>query len=675
MKQTADASEALAYGFAQHLGAMAQGAGCSEPQRILLEDAAFATSMAASSGHVCLHLASLSEKHGSDYPALKAALQASGMVSSISAADRPLVLDDDHRLYLNRYFDYERRLAKRLLEPYQGTHQAIDARLQACFEAVFQGNQALLDGQIDWQRIAAALAVNQAFTVISGGPGTGKTTSILQLIRCAKHDNPTCRIQLAAPTGKAAARMLEALRLAANRSGVAHRIELPTESFTIHRLLGATSQADRFRHDRENPLAVDLLIIDEASMLDLALAVHLVEAVPNSARIVFLGDKDQLAAVEAGAVFAELSANPLLSAACINRLSMITPVAAAALQAIRTDAQGLAETPLTDTAQGLAETPPTDTAQGLSDRVVWLRHNFRFSKQSAIDLLVAQLKRGDADAALDLLQSGNHDDLVWIKDDAPHLGQQAWRAVLEGMQAYINQAAEPGDDPAALFDALSRYRVLCAEREGPRGVKAINQALGQALDQALGQASAYARGLNLAEAVAQAIRPGFNPGGAVWQANWRRDLASRRNKGQALMVLQNDNVLGRFNGDIGILIPDPRGRPVVYFPHSEGGHEGIALSRLPVHEPAFALTVHKAQGSEFDRISLILPAKRSPVLNQALIYTAISRAKRAVTIIAGESVLREAISTATRRYSGLRSRFAELMREEAQSHPTSLPAS
>ncbi|NBS21658.1 MAG: hypothetical protein EBS75_08395 [Betaproteobacteria bacterium] len=284
MKQTADASEALAYGFAQHLGAMAQGAGCSEPQRILLEDAAFATSMAASSGHVCLHLASLSEKHGSDYPALKAALQASGMVSSISAADRPLVLDDDHRLYLNRYFDYERRLAKRLLEPYQGTHQAIDARLQACFEAVFQGNQALLDGQIDWQRIAAALAVNQAFTVISGGPGTGKTTSILQLIRCAKHDNPTCRIQLAAPTGKAAARMLEALRLAANRSGVAHRIELPTESFTIHRLLGATSQADRFRHDRENPLAVDLLIIDEASMLDLALAVHLVEAVPNSTR-------------------------------------------------------------------------------------------------------------------------------------------------------------------------------------------------------------------------------------------------------------------------------------------------------------------------------------------------------------------------------------------------------
>ncbi|NCW19244.1 MAG: hypothetical protein EBW39_08570 [Betaproteobacteria bacterium] len=217
--------------------------------------------------------------------------------------------------------------------------------------------------------------------------------------------------------------------------------------------------------------------------------------------------------------------------------------------------------------------------------------------------------------------------------------------------------------------------MLCAEREGPRGVKAINQALGQALDQALGQASAYARGLNLAEAVAQAIRPGFNPGGAVWQANWRRDLASRRNKGQALMVLQNDNVLGRFNGDIGILIPDPRGRPVVYFPHSEGGHEGIALSRLPVHEPAFALTVHKAQGSEFDRISLILPAKRSPVLNQALIYTAISRAKRAVTIIAGESVLREAISTATRRYSGLRSRFAELMREEAQSHPTSLPAS
>jgi len=272
------------------------------------------------------------------------------------------VLDDDDRLYLQRYFDYERRLARRLMQlAAPPARSVIDDTLCERLAALFAANAQRLGERADWQKIAVALAMSRRLTVVSGGPGTGKTTTVVNLLACLLEENPECRIRLAAPTGKAAARMLDAIRAraAALPPGIAAR--LPAESFTIHRLLGVTPASDEFRHRADNRLPIDVLVVDEASMLDLALATRLFEAVPDTARVILLGDKDQLAAVESGAVFSELSVDPTLSAACVDDLAALsrTPVAA-----IR---------------------PPAPVqASALRDAAVWFTQNFRFARETVL---------------------------------------------------------------------------------------------------------------------------------------------------------------------------------------------------------------------------------------------------------------------------------------------------
>ena len=229
-------------------------------------------------------------------------------------AAHPLILDDDGRLYLHRYFDYERRLARRLMRAFarpDGRHR--QGRRRRSSTACSPPTRSGWANRPDWQKIATALALERRLTIISGGPGTGKTTTVVNVLACVLAGNPDCRIRLAAPTGKAAARMLEAIRNAAAHLPADLRERLPAESFTVHRLLGVLPGSGEFRHHAGNPLPIDLLVVDEASMLDLALATKLVEAVPPAAHIILLGDKDQLAAVESGAVFSELSADPTLS--------------------------------------------------------------------------------------------------------------------------------------------------------------------------------------------------------------------------------------------------------------------------------------------------------------------------------------------------------------------------
>ena len=249
------------------------------------------------------------------------------MVGTPDAPDTcPLILDADGRIYLHRYFDYERRLARRLMKPSPGRTGTIGIEAQALLDALFATNAKRLGDRPDWQKIATAMALLRPLTIISGGPGTGKTTTVVNVLACVLAGNPDCRIRLAAPTGKAAARMQDAIRKAAGHLPAELRDRLPAESFTVHRLLGWLPASGEFRHNADNPLPLDLLVVDEASMLDLALATKLFEAVPTSARIILLGDKDQLAAVESGAVFSELSADPTLSAACVEALSTITGI-------------------------------------------------------------------------------------------------------------------------------------------------------------------------------------------------------------------------------------------------------------------------------------------------------------------------------------------------------------
>jgi len=603
--------QALAEGFAHHVIRWARERNAPGHTLSALRAAARATSLATASGHVCTWLADIAAVFEDlAEPALRRALLESGMVGTPETpAAHPLILDGDGRVYLHRYFDYERRLAQRLMPPVAIRTSAIGSNAKALLDRLFAANAKRLGDRPDWQKIATALALERPLTIISGGPGTGKTTTVVNVLACALAGDPDCRIRLAAPTGKAAARMLEAIRNAAAHLPLDLRERLPAESFTVHRLLGVQPDSNDFRHHAGNPLPIDLLVVDEASMLDLALATRLVEAVPPAARIILLGDKDQLAAVESGAVFSELSADPTLSSACVERLAAVTGIPAARIAAA-------------------APVKPTR----LDDSVVWLAENFRFARDSGIGRLAAHVNAGEAQAAIDFLRSRIDPALEWIEDAHAIPQAASLKRIVDGMTACIDAARADLGNKAALFEALGRFRVLCAEREGPRGVVAINQLVGR----------------HFRKMLDHPLDPGAH---SEWYP------------GRPVMVLANDYVLKLFNGDIGIVLPDEAETLMVHFPDSDGGFRRVAPLRLPAHETTFATTVHKAQGSEFDRVLLMLPAKPNRVVTRELLYTAVTRSRSGVAIVGSAEVVAKAIVSPTRRFSGLVARLAQ-MREQ-----------
>ena len=623
----------LAEGFARHAARWAQAQGASDASVAAVSRAAAALSLAVSEGHVCLMLESLAAATDDDASAAldvrgwRAALLASGIVGTPGAPGvLPLILDADGRLYLHRYFDYERRLARRLTQARHAgagadasTGDAIASpALRARLSELFAANAARLDGAADWQQLAAALALRGRLTVISGGPGTGKTTTVVNLLACLIALAPDCRIALAAPTGKAAARMTDAIRQRAQHLPPELRDRMPAESSTVHRLLGVTPSG--FAHDAAHPLAIDALVVDEASMLDLALATRLLEAVPPTARIVLLGDKDQLAAVESGAVFAELSIDPTLTPGCVRELAA-----------------------LTGTPADLIVPPAPARASALQDCAVWFTQTYRFSRDSGIGRLANYVNTGQARAAADWLRGGTDTDVRWLAA-ATSDAERALHEMDAGFAAYGQAvAADPGDI-AAITEAFGRFRVLCALRDGPRGVTALNAAVTRRFRAAL-------------------ALPGLPPAGGGHEGA----LSSPWFAGRPVLVLDNDYVLRLFNGDIGIALPDADGNLLVHFPDAgaPGGFRAIAPVRLPRHETAFAMTTHKSQGSEFDAILVMLPQQRSRVLTRELLYTAITRAKRQVTLVADEAVLAQAIATPTTRHSGLLARLAEEARTPA----------
>jgi exodeoxyribonuclease V alpha subunit len=614
----------LAEGFARHAARWAEAQGASAAGVAAVARAGAALSRAVSAGHVCLLLSALAvdAADGDASPRLdvggwRAALLGSGIVGTSDAPGAlPLVLDDDDRLYLHRYFDFERRLARRLVQArHAGARDALDApALRARLTELFAANAARLGGAADWQQLAAALALRGRLTVISGGPGTGKTTTVVNLLACLLALAPDCRIALAAPTGKAAARMTDAIRQRAQHLPDALRERMPAESSTVHRLLGVTP--DGFRHDAGNPLAIDALVVDEASMLDLALATRLLEAVPPAARIILLGDKDQLAAVESGAVFAELSVDPTLTPGCVRDLAALTGTPPAAIA------------------------PPAPARpSALQDCAVWFTQTYRFSVDSGVGRLANDVNTGRARQAADWLREGADADVRWLNATAPaSVDADALAAMDAGYADWRAALAADARDVAAITEAFGRFRVLCALREGPRGVTALNAAMARRFRAALAPTGLPGTGLALE-----------GPGASPWFA------------GRPVLVLANDYVLRLFNGDIGIALPDADGQLLVHFPDASapGGFRAIAPVRLPRHETAFAMTVHKSQGSEFDGVLVMLPQQRSRVLTRELLYTAITRARRGVALVADPAVLEQAIATPTSRHSGLLARLAE----------------
>jgi len=616
--------EWLAEAFGRHAQRWAAETGASAVVAETLGKAAAALSRATSAGHVCMNLSDIAAALNADaagavtLDTLRQVLCESRLVGSAEDPGViPFVLDAHDRFYLHRYFDYERRLARALAQRRASAFTApagenLPTNVAALLATLFPRGAPAHVVPVDWQKVAVITALLGRLTIISGGPGTGKTTVIVNLLACLLEENPACRVALAAPTGKAAVRITETIRLRAAHIPEKIKELLPKKSSTVHRLLGVSPKGG-FLHDIENPLPIDVLVVDEASMLDLALATRLFEAVPPTARIILVGDKDQLAAVESGAVFAELSVDPRLSEPRVEQLARVCGVAPEVIQS-----------------------PRPDPAMGLTDSVVWLKHNFRFGRESSIGRLAEEINAGDARAVLDRLRSASSpSSLTWIDDASPIPSPgvidalcASYALYVDACRPHVDACGTPMLDPGAVSQAFGRFRVLCAVRDGHRGTTAINERM----------SAFFRRELDL-------------PTGGLGRSEWY--------PGRPVVVLRNEYTLRLFNGDIGIALPDAAGNLMVYFPDAESGFRPVAPVRLPEHETAFAMTVHKAQGSEFDDVLVMLPAKTQRVLTRELLYTGVTRARARVTLVGSAEVVANAIQSTTERVSGLAARLRD----------------
>ena len=520
--------------------------------------------------------------------------------TAVADPHAPLVLEGG-LLYLRRYREYERALALGLQRiATQPVPEAGIEPLALLFARLFP--QATHD---DRQARAAALALRHALLLVTGGPGTGKTTTtarlLVLLVAQALHaGRASPRIALAAPTGRAAERMAESVRQAVQAlaaSGVDADLlaALPTSGTTLHRLLGTIPDSPRFRHDGDNPLPFDVVVVDEASMIDLPLMAKLVDAVASGTRLVLLGDPDQLPSVEAGDVLAAI-----LGAAGEG------------------DAMGRGDADVLRPLLGDAGNTSVLAQEGGEARFPGIRvHLQRGWRQSeALDLapLAAAVREGDADAALAQLRAGTLSNVHFHEGLADPLELQ--RDDLLAHFRALGHAATPAD---ALAQS-TRLRLLTAVREGPQGARTLNARIERLLAEGGGS-------------------------GRAPQGHFQ---------GQLLIVTENSYRHRLFNGDIGVCMRDAAGTLVAWFPGDDAGHpRAFHPAALPAHESAFAMTVHKAQGSEFDTVWLLLPARGNRVLSRELVYTGITRARRALHVAGSEAVIREALARHAGRWSGL----------------------
>jgi len=539
-------------------------------------------------------------------------LTASGVVAGPDGY-APLILHGD-LLYLQRYWSYEKRLAA-IIRARSGkvSPTALEPGRLLEISPRFRSFARENPGELNWQAVAAFAALRNRFTVITGGPGTGKTTVVAALLGLYREAFPSCRVALVAPTGKAQARLGEALRSEAVVLECDDAVKTwlsGLETSTIHRLLGVKYGSPDFRHNRDNPLELDLLVVDEASMVSLALMTRLLEALPDSASVVLLGDRDQLASVEAGAVLSSICA--------AGDATAFSPDFAAALAS----AAGPA----------LPSLPVALSALGTDDAIVALRRNYRFASDRGIAVVkeaIGALGNDPAPAQVqEVLRLMENDPTGEVKSmplpdySDGSLDRAITRLVLQQQvgdgrpfRDYLRAASV-----AEAFKLFDGFRILCSHRGGPYGVVNINRLVEKALRLGHGDA--------------------FYPGMPV-------------------MVTENDYLLKLYNGDVGLLWPDPESRGALraFFPDYAAGKDHFRCFspyQLPPFEKVFALTVHKSQGSGFGRILMLVPdLDNSPVLTRELIYTGLTRAMRQAELWYRPRSLGAALVRCTERASDL----------------------
>lgn len=541
-----------------------------------------------------------------ELPDMRFVLQHLGDYSCISYGDiiqaepsTPLVLYQ-HRLYLQRYWYYEVSVSKWL-----ANKTANDSPVNELVAKQWLNQLFAPTNDIDWQKVACTMALRKPFAVITGGPGTGKTTTVTKLLvlvvaqMMAQQQQNRPIIKLVTPTGKAAARLSESIKEAKAKLLLDNSINdlIPDEASTVHRLLGVKPKSAGFIHNRDNRLHLDLLVVDEVSMVDLPMMSKLLEALPDNAKVVLLGDKDQLSSVEAGSVLADICG----SGAATMRFS----------HEMRETIQSLAQIDINE------QLIPQKT---LADCVVMLQKSHRFDDRSGIGQLAKAVNRGDS-VGVDYLKKSLNEAIEFrdITDgEMLHLISHSAYAY----QPYL-QMVQDGAEPKAIIEAFSRYQVLCAVREGEYGVSGINQAIEDFL------------------AKMKLIDP--------------RQLYYA---GRPIMISQNDYSLQLYNGDIGLILPDSTtGHLKAWFIDSDGQVRSVYPNRLPSHEAVYAMTVHKSQGSEFDEVSFVLPSAEqafgNSVISRELIYTGITRARKRFNLYAQTTVLNSAIAEPVKRASGL----------------------
>lgn len=570
--------------------------GTSGEQREVLKAAVAVLCRFLVQGHPCVPLAALAGLsitddegqvlgHLAERKQIEAALSQAASVQTVTALEedrdlsltRPLVLDSGQRIYLARFFEHERRLAAslgRLLRS-RPTSEIDPAWLEERLARYFPHPQ---DG-LDFQREAAARALSLPLSVISGGPGTGKTSTVIKILAlifdlAEQRGEPPPVVELLAPTGKAAARMMEAIQTALE--GMERGASLQRhirEAATIHRALGVIPHnKNRFRRGPTHPLRADVVIVDEASMVDLSLMRHLTEALAPGARLILLGDRHQLASVEAGSVLSELCAADLEGA-----------------------------------------------AQNFS---IELQKSYRFSEQSGIFELASAIRGGDSERSVRALTAGRS-DLTFHRIPKHLAGSTELKRLVT---TRYGRALRAGDAREVLDD-MARFRVLCAHRKGALGVETVNELVRAWL-----------------------VEGGFVPHRAR-ESRHRPEAEFYR--GRLILITENDYEMGLFNGDVGLIWPGKDGALLAHFAVENGATRALSPGQLPAHETAFALTIHKSQGSEHEEVALVLPQENSPLLTRELIYTGVTRAKKGVHVFGDEKSVRAASQRSVVRHSGL----------------------